>query len=268
MNRAAQHEIAPPAFQLRSLGLQLGRKTLLSHIDTSLPGGAITALVGPNGAGKSTLLRLLAGLQSPSSGAVRLGDGHAVDRLDPQQRARRIGWLGQFLPDDLPLSLRDVVLLGRRPMLGGQGNPDAADHARVDAALAKFDLTDLADRRWQVLSGGERQRAGLARLIVQDAPIWLLDEPTNHLDLKHQARLFHLLRQERSLGRSIVLVLHDLEQAARWADHLLLMAGGKLVTVGPPEAVLREDLLASAYEWPIRVSRDPQGGWHLAAAAA
>ncbi|GAA4340289.1 Fe(3+) dicitrate ABC transporter ATP-binding protein FecE [Pigmentiphaga soli] len=244
-----------PALRARGLGYAVRGRTLLAPVSAELPAGRMTALIGPNGAGKSTLLRLLAGLLAPTAGTVSVGDT-PLAALDDAGRARRIGWLPQFPPDRLPLDLFDYVLLGRRPSLGSFGRAGPADAARVQAALAEFGLQALARRPWHSLSGGERQRAGLARLAAQDAPLWLLDEPTNHLDLKHQALLFRVLRREVAQGRTVVAVLHDLAQAARWADHVLLLAGGHLLAHGAPADALRPELLGRAYDWPVSVSRD------------
>ncbi|GAB3265096.1 ABC transporter ATP-binding protein [Chitinimonas naiadis] len=252
---------------LRALGYRHQRHTLLADVTADLPSGQVTALVGPNGAGKSTLLRLLGGLQPPSQGSVSLGQ-QALGTLGHAQRALHIGWLGQFSPEDLPLCLEEYVMLGRRPLLGSFAQPGATDHAQVNAALAAFDLTELAQRPWRVLSGGERQRAGLARLIAQDAPVWLLDEPTNHLDLKYQAILFSRLRQEAAQGRTIVAVLHDLAQAARWADHIMLLDHGRLLAQGDVAEVLQPGHLSKAYGWPVDVSRDADGRWQMHVAAA
>ncbi|QNM98312.1 ABC transporter ATP-binding protein [Chitinimonas koreensis] len=267
MNAPAAGRIGLPALLTRRLTLRVRERTLLAPLEAALPAGRLTALVGPNGAGKSTLLRLLAGLQPPSGGEVQL-HGLPLAALTPAERARRIGWLAQFPPQTLPLSLAEYLMLGRRPALGSFGRPGPDDRRRVEAALAAFDLAHLAGRPWRTLSGGERQRAGLARLLVQDAPIWLLDEPTNHLDLKHQALLFRRLRQEVAAGRTIVAVLHDLAQAVRWADHALLLGNGRLLAAGPPAEALAPDLLARAYDWPVTLWRSDEGHWQVAVGEA
>lgn len=254
---------AMPAFLLRQLGLHAGTRALLEGIDAQLPLGRFTAIVGPNGAGKSSLLKLLAGLQAPSQGQVLL-HGLPLAAMPLAERARQLGWLGQFAAADLPLSLHDYVLLGLRPTLGSFGQASAPDLARVASALQQFDLLGAQQRRWGQLSGGERQRAGLARLLVQDAPLWLLDEPTNHLDLKHQALLFRRLRAEVAQGRTIVAVLHDLPQAARWADHVLLLGEGRLLAQGAPADCLSAAELSLAYQWPVRLWPDAAGHWQLA----
>ncbi|MFC4157777.1 ABC transporter ATP-binding protein [Chitinimonas lacunae] len=238
-------------------------RVLLEGIDLALPAGSLTALVGPNGAGKTSLLRLLAGLAQPSAGQVLL-DGQTLSSYPDRERARRLGWLGQFAPTALPFTLHDYVLLGRRPALGQFGRPDADDLAAVTSAIDDCELTALAERPWARLSGGERQRAGFARLLAQAAPIWLLDEPTNHLDLKHQALLLRRLRQEADRGRTIVAVLHDLPQAARWADQVALLGDGRLLGCGRAAEVLTRERLSAVYGWPLALWRGGDGQWQMA----
>ncbi|QDQ28684.1 ABC transporter ATP-binding protein [Chitinimonas arctica] len=263
MNIALKIHTSPPAIQFRSLGLDVRDGSLLDSLEGSIASGSVTAVVGPNGAGKSTLLRLLGGLLRPSRGEVWL-DAMPLRAMTTAERARRIGWLGQFPPQDLPLTVAEYVLLGRRPQLGSFGRPGSDDAARVEHALAVFELGALAGRRWHTLSGGERQRASLARLLAQDAPIWLLDEPTNHLDLKHQLLLLRRLRQEAAEGRTIVTVLHDLPLAARWADQVLLLGNGRLLAQGKPAQALRTDHLSQAYDWPLTLWQSQEGHWQLA----
>ena len=235
-------------------------RTLLAGINAHIPAAKLTAIVGPNGAGKSTLLRLLGGLDHPSQGDVRLGDS-ALRKISPQARARHIGWLAQFSIGDLPLNVAQYLMLGRHALLGRFGRPGNEDHQRVAQALEDFDLLTQARQPWCTLSGGERQRAGLARLAVQDVPLWLLDEPTNHLDLKHQIQLFQRLRREIAGGRTVVAVLHDLPLAARWADHVVLLSGGRLLRQGPPAFVLQPALLSTAYGVPTETLHEYGMRW-------
>ncbi|MGQ5521841.1 ABC transporter ATP-binding protein [Chitinimonas sp. PSY-7] len=259
----APHTFMLPAFQLRQLTLQAGKRYLLDKIDAELPRGQFTAIVGPNGAGKSTLLKLLGGLLTGQQGQILL-DGIPLNTINQSDRARKLGWLGQFPPNELPLNLANYVLLGRRPSLGSFGRASSDDLARVNEALVSVELHTRSTSPWRNLSGGERQRAGLARLLTQDAPIWLLDEPTNHLDLKHQALLFRRLRTEVAKGRTIVAVLHDLTQAARWADHVLLLGNGRLLAQGEPTSCLESVSLSQAYQWPVRLWQSQEGCWQVA----
>ncbi|PHV12410.1 ABC transporter ATP-binding protein [Chitinimonas sp. BJB300] len=263
----APHSLLLPAFQLRQLGFQAGKRNLLAQINTELPRGQFTAIVGPNGAGKSTLLKLLGGLLTGHQGQILL-DGIPLSTLPLDERARKLGWQGQFPPNELPLNLADYVLLGRRPNLGSFGRASSVDLARVMDALKSVELQDRHTSPWRNLSGGERQRAGLARLLTQDAPIWLLDEPINHLDLKHQALLFRRLRSEVAKGRTIIAVLHDLTQAARWADHVLLLGDGQLLAQGEPTRCLEPASLSQAYQWPVRLWQNQEGHWQVAVGEA
>jgi iron complex transport system ATP-binding protein len=240
------------------------RKPLVHGVDAHLPAGRLTAVLGPNGAGKSTLLRLLGGLLVPTHGQVMLDDA-PLAALPAAERAQRIGWLSQFPPAELPLTVLDYVLLGRRPSLGSFGRAGVDDLEHAAGALAAFDMTAMAPRPWRELSGGERQRAALARLLAQDAPVWLLDEPTNHLDLKHQALLFRRLRAEADRGRTVVAVLHNVGPAAQLADHVLLMRGGEVVASGSPISALNAETLSHAYDWPVSV-RVAAGRWQVEAA--
>lgn len=258
---SASDRIADPVTSLRCIGLGYHhrKKPLVSDIDVDIPAGKFTAVIGPNGAGKSTLLRLLGGLLPATQGVVMLDDT-PLNAIPASDRAKRVGWLSQFPPAELPLTVLDYVLLGRRPSLGSFGRAGESDLCQVTHALAAFDISDMASRPWRELSGGERQRAALARLLAQDAPLWLLDEPTNHIDLKHQALLFRRLREEVERGRTVVAVLHDLGPAAQAADHVLLMSGGHVIASGSPQDALHATSLSQAYDWPVDVRIDG-GRW-------
>ncbi|GAA1873353.1 ABC transporter ATP-binding protein [Pseudonocardia alni subsp. carboxydivorans] len=210
---------------LRAEGLTcvLGGRTVLTGIDLAVEPGEVLGVVGPNGSGKSTLLRALAGIRGPAAGRVLL-DGTPLTALRARQRARRIAFVGQ--EEDLPpdLCAGEVVALGlvphRPPWAGG----DALERAAVTAALAAVELDGLADRPVDRLSGGERRRVLLARGLAQDAGVLLLDEPTNHLDVRHALGLLELVR---SLRRTVVVSLHDLDLADRWCDRLVVLHDGR-----------------------------------------
>ncbi|WP_434632912.1 ABC transporter ATP-binding protein [Chromobacterium sp. CV08] len=238
--------------KVRELGYRVGGRPLLQDIRLDLPAGQVSALLGPNGAGKTTLLRLLAGLAAPSAGAVRLG-GQCVSRMAPRERARRIGWVPQHLPADLPLTVAEFVALGRMPYLGAFGRPAPLDREAVDAAIAVVEMDGHARSRLDSLSGGERQRAAIARALAQQAPVILLDEPTNHLDLRHQHKLQLLLRELAAQGKTVVQVLHDLALAAEYADQAALLQDGRLVACGAPRQTLTPERLLSVYRWPVRL---------------
>lgn len=225
--------------------LALGSRTVLDHIDLAVPAGRITAVVGPNGAGKSTLLRALAALITPSAGEISL-DGRPLATLASREIARAIAYLPQERAVHWPLAIRAVVALGRLPHRDGL--PAAADDAHViDRALEAMDVTHLADRPVSDLSGGERARVLVARALAQDAQLLLADEPTAGLDPAHALALFALFERLTSERRSVVVALHDLSLAARFAHHVVLLAGGRIAAAGPPADVLTPPHLEAAF---------------------
>jgi iron complex transport system ATP-binding protein len=221
--------------------------------------GEIVALVGPNAAGKSTLARIAASLIRPTAGAVRLR-GDEANALDRRERARRVAFLAQDEPADLPFTAREVALMGRAPHLGLWALETKADRARADGALAEMDASRLADRSVAHLSGGERRRVYLARTFAQDAALLVLDEPTDALDLKHQARLVAALRRRASAGGAALVVLHDLGLAAAACDRVALLDAGRLAAEGTPADVLRPNLLERIYGTEVDVISHPVTG--------
>ncbi|MDX1633969.1 MAG: ABC transporter ATP-binding protein [Marinobacter sp.] len=191
-------------------------------LDLSLAPGQVWGILGPNGAGKSTLMHTLAGLRAPRSGRIRL-DGQALWALSRRQVAQQLGLLFQDHHDGFPATVLETALIGRHPFLSPWQSETADDLLRARAALASLGLEALEPRLVSTLSGGERQRVALATLLTQDPAIWLVDEPTNHLDLHHQVEVMALLAERARRGRTVVMCLHDLNLAARWCDHLLLL---------------------------------------------
>ena len=226
--------------------------------------GELLALVGPNAAGKSTLARIAAGLTPPAEGAVRLRGDDAF-ALPRRERARRVAFLAQDEPPDLPFNAREVALMGRAPHLGLWALEGEDDRARAEAALAEMDAAQLAERPIAQLSGGERRRVYLARAFAQDAALLVLDEPTDALDLKHQARLVSALRRRARAGGAALIVLHDLGLAGAACDRVALLDAGQLVAEGVPGEVLRPELLAQVYGTPVDVVVDPATGRPLIA---
>jgi len=210
--------------------------------------GATVGLLGPNGSGKSSLLKLLAGVDRPSSGTVHL-DGEPLTRMSRRRLARRVAMVAQHAETELHITVREVVRLGRIPHTGMIG-ADTDGSAAVDAALAATGLQDLADRYWHMLSGGERQRVQIARALAQDPDHLLLDEPTNHLDIAHQLEILALIR---TVNVTTVVALHDLNLAAMFCDHVVVLSGGAIVAVGTPIQVLTEDLIGTVYGVRCRV---------------
>jgi iron complex transport system ATP-binding protein len=224
----------------------LDRRVVLDAVDFALTPGGITALIGPNGAGKSTLLRLLAGIDTPDAGEVRLG-ATPLRALAPMTRARRIAFLPQAAQPQWPLAGRDVVSLGRLPHGAGFDRLAAADVKAVDQAMARTGTIDFATRRIDRLSAGERARLLLARALATEADVLLADEPTAALDPAHQLDTMAALRAEAARGVAVAVALHDLGLAARFCDHLVLLASGRVLSRGSPDDVLRPDTLLAAY---------------------
>ncbi|MEU5788905.1 ATP-binding cassette domain-containing protein [Micromonospora purpureochromogenes] len=222
-------------------------RTVLDGLDLELPADAFTVIVGPNACGKSTLLRTMARLLTPRRGAVLL-DGTAIRDLPTREVARRLGVLPQspLVPEGVTVA--DLVGRGRQPYQRWWRQWSEQDAVAVDRAMALADVAGLADRPVDTLSGGQRQRVWIAMTLAQDTEALLLDEPTTFLDLAHQVEvldLLHRLRAER--GRTVVAVLHDLNQAARYADHLVAMRAGSVVAAGPPREILTAELVRDVF---------------------
>ena len=233
--------------EAEGLRLRIGAAELLKGIDVAIPEGGITALIGPNGAGKSTLLHALAGLTAPSSGRVRI-DGQDILAAKPAERALRVALLTQSQPMISRLTVRDLVSFGRWPH--HRGRPGAEDRRIVAAALSAFALEDYAGRALDTLSGGQRQRAFVAMTWAQSTPWLLLDEPLAALDPRHTSDLMRRLSELAHApegGRSVVVVLHDLNAAAAWADHVVALRDGRVFAAGPRDAVIRADLLSELF---------------------
>lgn len=245
------------------VALAHGRARIVEHLDLRIPPGRFTAILGANGSGKSTILRGLAGLHRPAAGAIRL-DGTDLASIGSRARARRIGLLAQGASAPESLTVEELVRQGRyphRPLLGGWSR---ADGAAVEAALRATATTALRDRPLEKLSGGQRQRAWVAMTLAQESDILLLDEPTTYLDLAHQADLLALLRRlVEGGGRTVVAVLHDLIQAARHAEHIVLLGSGRVLAQGAPSRVLTADTLRTAFGIEVTILKDPDSGGPL-----
>lgn len=237
------------------LSVSLAGRRVSEDVTLAVKAGEFVALTGPNGAGKSTVLKAMAGLVPVEAGEILIG-GAQADTLDLRERARRLAWLPQAQPVAWNLRVEDVVALGRFAQSpGAYDRMGAEGRGAVDAALAKADAAHLAGRDFQALSGGEQARVHLARLLASPAPCLLLDEPCAALDIAHQLSLMETLAGEARSGRAVIVVLHDLELAARFCARVAVMSGGRLVADGPPEVALSAVNLASVFG----VARGPDG---------
>jgi len=240
-----------PLLDASDLTLRAGTRELVRGLSLRVHSGELWCVLGPNGSGKTTLLHTLAAVRAPSSGRVVLM-GCDVAHTPPEQLARRRGLLTQTVHDSFAASALEVVLLGRHPHHDRWSFDDDEDRRVAHDALAAVDAATLAARDVTTLSGGERQRVAIAALLAQCVPLMLLDEPTAHLDLKHQiGMLEHLRGLVRSGEHAAVIALHDLNLAARFASHALVLGAGSAVG-GRTDEVMTESTLSAAFEYPLR----------------
>jgi len=208
--------------------------------------GQTWGVLGPNGAGKTTLLHTLAGLLPARSGRVMLNDT-PLAQLKRRDIARQVGLVFQERQDSFPATVMETALIGRHPWLSPWESEQADDQGRAQQALALLDVDHLSNRLLNTLSGGERQRVAIATLMTQNPSAWLLDEPTNHLDLHHQVRVMRLLRKQANNGKTIFMCLHDLNLAARWCSHVLLLYTNGDACWGPADSMLKSSALEKLY---------------------
>ncbi|MEY8799339.1 ABC transporter ATP-binding protein [Leisingera sp. XS_AS12] len=231
--------------EIQSVSHRIGSAQILTDVSLRLERGGVIALAGPNGAGKSTLLSLIARLQPLQQGQIRVDDMQ-LGQCDDRALARKLAILPQQVNASSRLTVRDLVGFGRYPH--HRGRPTAADRARVEAALAQFDLGPLADRQLETLSGGQRQRAFVAMSYVQDTDFLLLDEPLNNLDLAAARSLMAQLRQlADDQGRTVVIVLHDINYATAYADRIVVLKGGRVVADGAPAETVTAAMLEQVF---------------------
>ncbi|PPB48414.1 Fe(3+)-dicitrate ABC transporter ATP-binding protein [Arthrobacter pityocampae] len=238
----------PPSLSVAGLGVSYGNRRVVESASFDLAAGTVTALIGPNGSGKSTLLRSIARLHTPDAGSVTLDDGVDVSTLSSRDFARSISLLAQSRPVPGGLTVREVVTFGRHPHRSRWTGQDAEGPAVVDRALHLTRTTDLADRPVAALSGGQVQRVWLAGCLAQDTGVLLLDEPTTYLDLRYQVEILDVIRDLATHhGVTVGVVLHDLDQAAAIADHVVLLEDGAVLARGAPREVLTAENLSRAY---------------------
>jgi iron complex transport system ATP-binding protein len=234
----------------RGLAIGVAGRMLCADLDLDVRAGERWAIVGPNGAGKTTLVAVLAGLRAPMAGTISY-DGVALTALAPRQRALARGWLPQDSVDFFPATVLETVLIGRHPHLGRFDWESAADVERARDALARFGLAGFETRDVRTLSGGERRRVALAALVAQEPGLMLMDEPSSHLDLGQQvAALDALSALARESGTALVMVLHDLHLALRYADHAIALGGGRAVT-GRADDVLAAEAMSALFGHPL-----------------
>lgn len=248
------------ALTVTQLTAGYGESDILTDLDLAVPPGKITVIVGANACGKSTLLRAMSRLLTPRHGQVQL-NGKSVHNTPPRELAQTLGLLPQSPIAPEGITVADLVSRGRHPHQGLFSRWTKRDDEAVQAALDATRTADLADRPVDELSGGQRQRVWIAMALAQGTEILLLDEPTTFLDINHQIEVLDLLTDlNHARETTVVMVLHDLNLAARYADHLVAVSGGRIHVAGPPEAVLTEETVRQVFGLESRVIADPISG--------
>lgn len=238
--------------QVTAVSKSYGRSLVVDDVSLTLPVGGLTAIVGANGAGKSTLLGMIARLLGVDDGSITVG-GLDVASADSRELARRLAVLRQSNDLQSRLTVADLVGFGRFPHSGGRLT--AADREMIDKAIAWMDLDDLRDRFLDEMSGGQRQRAFVAMVLAQDTEYLLLDEPLNNLDVSHAHAMLQTLRRAADeLGKTVVIVVHDINYASCWADQIVAMRQGRIRAVGTPREIVRRDLLRDVFDLDIEVA--------------
>ena len=255
----AHTDAVPLRFDGVAVRYPRAERPALDGVSLTVARGRVTAVVGPNGSGKSTMVRALLGRVPLAGGRITIA-GHDAHAMDARERARRVAVVPQREEAAFPSLVREYVALGRLPHGARWAGPTRADRAAVDEGLAEADATAFADRMTDTLSGGEWQRVRLARALAQGASTLVLDEPTTFLDIAHEMAVFELAARVARAGAAVLLVSHQLNLVARFADHLLLLHRGAVAAEGPPGVVMDGPTLERVYEWPLVVTRDPAVG--------
>ncbi|MFE4261111.1 ABC transporter ATP-binding protein [Streptomyces sp. NPDC056883] len=247
-----------PRLAAKGVTVGYGDRTVIDSLDVTIPPGVVTTIIGPNGCGKSTLLRTLSRLLKPTSGSVVL-DGEDIARLRTRDVAKKLGLLPQAPVAPEGLTVADLVARGRHPHQSWLRQWSSDDASVVERALAMTGVADLADRPVDALSGGQRQRVWISMTLAQGTDLLLLDEPTTYLDLAHAVDVLDLVDDLHESGCTVVMVLHDLNLAARYSDNLIVMKGGSVLAQGHPREVLTAELLHEAFGLRAMVIDDPVG---------
>lgn len=247
-------------FTLKNASFEVPGRTLLQPLSLTFPPGKVTGLIGHNGSGKSTLLKMLGRHHAASSGEVLLNQ-RPVGRWNSKAFARQVAYLPQQLPAAEGMTVRELVAIGRYPWHGALGRFGQEDRDRVEDAIAQVGLNAFAGRLVDSLSGGERQRAWLAMMVAQNSRCLLLDEPTSALDIAHQVEVLALIKAlSQQRGLTVIAVLHDINMAARYCDHLVALRQGAMIAEGDAEAIMQPEVLGGIYGIPMGILPHPQGG--------
>jgi len=235
------------------------KRPALDGVDLEVPSGSFHAVIGPNGSGKSTLMRALLGIRGIDAGEVRIGE-RPLESWSRRELAQRVGAVAQAEAMPFPMTVRQLVAMGRYAHLGALQSEQTRDIEAIEGALDRCDAVELADRSVQTLSGGELQRVRIARALAQQPSALVLDEPTAALDVRHEMGILELLRGSAECGITVVWITHHLDLAARYSDGVLLLREGRVAASGSPGDVLTEPILEEVYGWPMSVRPDPDTG--------
>jgi len=252
--------LEPPVYQISGLGFAYNGPPVLKGLDLAILPGRFYGVVGPNGCGKTTLLDLMVGARSPRAGSIDFL-GQELAAYPRRALARSLALVPQEMPQAFPFTVWETALMGRHPHIPRFASPGQTDLAAVEKALAQLEMLPLREKLVTELSGGERQRVALARALAQDTPVLLLDEPTSHLDINHALAVLRVAEAlVREQGRTVVAVMHDLNLAAAFCDHLVFIKDGRLHAAGPTEQVLGSESLQEVFGVRARVGWDDFAG--------
>lgn len=249
-----------PGLVVKNLHFHYGGKPVLKGLDFTLAAG-FTGILGANGSGKTTLLKNISGYLKPLTGQIIL-QGRDIKELSSKEKSRLIGYVPQDTALDIPFPCYDIVMMGRIPHLGRFQREGAGDRAAVQQAMEWTHTWDFKDRFINELSGGERQRVYIARALAQNPKVLLMDEPISHLDIRHQAEILSLLKSLRNEGILVLAALHDINLAAQFCDHILLLQAGELLAQGKPQEVSQPDLIKEAFGVDTSLIENPSSSRH------